>query len=258
MTITQLEYVVAVATYKSFVAAAEKCFVTQPTLSMQIQKLEEELGVKLFDRNKHPIAVTVMGDAIVEQARIIIAECNKVTELIQVQQNILGGTLRFAVFIDDNCFFSWLCESGWYGYEYFDNEDVALLENGPLTWSAVITRSSSYSYEFAVIETYTYTPPSPSIQVSVAVDVDDVVTGQQGGDAAEGDDGALAACGSAFEAFIVEFGSALIVLVLQSAGGFPGFLFLRRYLGWISPVFIQKPSRCAVGHQSLQSNPYDK
>lgn len=97
MTITQLEYVVAVATYKSFVAAAEKCFVTQPTLSMQIQKLEEELGVKLFDRNKHPIAVTVMGDAIVEQARIIIAECNKVTELIQVQQNILGGTLRFAV-----------------------------------------------------------------------------------------------------------------------------------------------------------------
>ena len=51
MTITQLEYVVAVATYKSFVADAEKCFVTQPTLSMQIQKLEEELGVKLFVRN---------------------------------------------------------------------------------------------------------------------------------------------------------------------------------------------------------------
>ncbi len=62
MTITQLEYVVSVATYKSFVAAAEKSFVTQPTLSMQIHKLEEELNVRLFDRNKHPIATTEVGE----------------------------------------------------------------------------------------------------------------------------------------------------------------------------------------------------
>lgn len=97
MTITQLEYVVAVATYKSFVAAAEKCYVTQPTLSMQIQKLEDELGVKLFDRNKHPISVTAMGAAIVEQGRIILSECEKVYELIQQQQNQLEGVFRFAV-----------------------------------------------------------------------------------------------------------------------------------------------------------------
>lgn len=97
MTITQLEYVVAVATYKSFVAAAEKCFVTQPTLSMQIQKLEEELGVKLFDRNKHPIAITAMGEAIVEQARIVLAECDKIHELIQNQQNNVSGTFKLAV-----------------------------------------------------------------------------------------------------------------------------------------------------------------
>lgn len=97
MTITQLEYVVAVATYKSFVAAAEKCFVTQPTLSMQIQKLEEELGVKLFDRNKHPIAITAMGEAIVAQARIVLAEGEKINELIQSQQNKLAGTFRLAV-----------------------------------------------------------------------------------------------------------------------------------------------------------------
>ncbi|XZF13864.1 LysR substrate-binding domain-containing protein [Chitinophagaceae bacterium MMS25-I14] len=97
MTITQLEYVVAVATYKSFVSAAEKCFVTQPTLSMQIQKLEDELGIKLFDRNKHPIAITAMGEAIVEQARIVLAECEKIHELIQNQQNKLGGSFRFAV-----------------------------------------------------------------------------------------------------------------------------------------------------------------
>lgn len=97
MTITQLEYVVAVATYKSFVAAAEKCFVTQPTLSMQIQKLEDELGIKLFDRNKHPIAITAMGQAIVDQARTVLAECEKIYELIQSQQNRLAGTFKFAI-----------------------------------------------------------------------------------------------------------------------------------------------------------------
>jgi LysR family hydrogen peroxide-inducible transcriptional activator len=96
MTITQLEYVVAVATYKSFVSAAEKCFVTQPTLSMQIQKLEDELGVKVFDRNKHPIAVTSIGELIVAQARVALAECERINELIQVQQKMLSGTFRFA------------------------------------------------------------------------------------------------------------------------------------------------------------------
>ncbi len=97
MTITQLEYVVAVATYKSFVAAADKSFVTQPTLSMQIQKLEEELGVKIFDRNKHPIAITAIGEAIVEQARKILSECEKINELIQSQQGNLAGTFKLAV-----------------------------------------------------------------------------------------------------------------------------------------------------------------
>ena len=97
MTITQLEYVVAVATYKSFVAAAEKCFVTQPTLSMQIQKLEEELGIKLFDRNKHPIAITAMGEAIVEQAKVILAESERIHELIQKQQTAVSGTFKLAV-----------------------------------------------------------------------------------------------------------------------------------------------------------------
>jgi LysR family transcriptional regulator, hydrogen peroxide-inducible genes activator len=96
MTITQLEYVVAVATYKSFVAAAEKCFVTQPTLSMQIQKLEDELGVKIFDRNKHPIAVTEMGSMIIDQARTVLAECERVHELIQKQQKTISGTFKFA------------------------------------------------------------------------------------------------------------------------------------------------------------------
>ncbi len=96
MTITQIEYVVAVATYKSFVAAAEKCFVTQPTLSMQIQKLEDELGVKIFDRNKHPIAITEMGELIVAQGKVALAECERIHELIQAQQKILSGSFKFA------------------------------------------------------------------------------------------------------------------------------------------------------------------
>lgn len=97
MTLIQLEYVVAVATYKSFVAAAEKSFVTQPTLSMQIQKLEDELGVKLFDRNRHPIVVTPVGAAIVEQAKKVLSECAKISEVIMQQQNMVSGVFRLAV-----------------------------------------------------------------------------------------------------------------------------------------------------------------
>ncbi len=97
MTITQLEYVVAVATYKSFVAAADKTFVTQPTLSMQIQKLEDELDIILFDRSKHPIAVTDVGEAIVEQAKKILAEHARVSEMIDQLHNSLNGTFRLAV-----------------------------------------------------------------------------------------------------------------------------------------------------------------
>ncbi len=96
MTITQLEYVVAVATYKSFVSASEKCFVTQPTLSMQIQKLEDEMGIKIFDRNKHPIAVTDLGATIIAQARVALAECERMHEIIQLQQTSLTGIFKFA------------------------------------------------------------------------------------------------------------------------------------------------------------------
>jgi len=97
MTLTQLEYAVAVATYHSFVAAAEKCFVTQPTLSMQIQKLEEELGIKLFDRNNRPNTVTPIGAPIIDQAKVILAECEKIYELVKSKQGIVSGIFRLAV-----------------------------------------------------------------------------------------------------------------------------------------------------------------
>ena len=97
MTIIQLEYAVALATYKSFVSAAEKSFVTQPTLSLQIQKLEEELGVKIFDRSKHPIDITAMGKVIIEQIRKTLEEFERIHELIQQQQSIISGTFKLAV-----------------------------------------------------------------------------------------------------------------------------------------------------------------
>jgi LysR family hydrogen peroxide-inducible transcriptional activator len=97
MTITQLEYIVAVDTYRSFVAAADKCFVTQPTLSMQVQKLEDTLGVKIFDRSKQPVTPTEIGIEIITQARILLAESEKIKEIITDRQKELSGELKVGI-----------------------------------------------------------------------------------------------------------------------------------------------------------------
>lgn len=97
MTIVQLEYIVAVDTYRSFVVAAEKCFVTQPTLSMQIQKLEDTLGVKLFDRSKQPVTPTEIGTDIIQQARVLLAESEKIREIISDRQRELSGELKVGI-----------------------------------------------------------------------------------------------------------------------------------------------------------------
>lgn len=97
MTITQLEYAVALDTYGSFVAAAEKRQVTQPTLSMQIQKLEEELGIKLFDRSAQPIKATPQGKKIIEQARIVIREAARIHEFINEEKGNVEGVLRLGI-----------------------------------------------------------------------------------------------------------------------------------------------------------------
>ncbi|WP_259069974.1 LysR substrate-binding domain-containing protein [Mucilaginibacter sp. X4EP1] len=97
MTITQLEYIVAVDTYRSFVLAAEKCFVTQPTLSMQVQKLEDTLGVKLFDRSKQPVTPTEIGIEIISQARILLSESEKIKEIITDRKKELSGELKVGI-----------------------------------------------------------------------------------------------------------------------------------------------------------------
>ena len=91
MTITQLQYVLAVAEHQNFTLAAEKSFVTQPTLSMQVQKLEDELDVLIFDRSKKPIAITEIGKKIVAQAKSIVAEADRMKDIVDQDKGFVGG-----------------------------------------------------------------------------------------------------------------------------------------------------------------------
>lgn len=91
MTITQLQYVLAVAEYKNFTLAAEKSHVTQPTLSMQVQKLEDELEVLIFDRSKKPISTTQVGAKIVEQAKNIVNEAARIKDIVDQEKGYIGG-----------------------------------------------------------------------------------------------------------------------------------------------------------------------
>jgi LysR family hydrogen peroxide-inducible transcriptional activator len=97
MTLTQLEYIVALDTHRHFVLASENCFVTQPTLSMQIQKLEDELGVKIFDRTKQPVIPTEIGASIIGQARVILREAQMIKQIINDQKDTLAGELRIGI-----------------------------------------------------------------------------------------------------------------------------------------------------------------
>ena len=97
MTLQQLEYIIAVDNYRHFLRAAEKCFVTQATLSMMIQKLEEELGVKIFDRSKQPVKPTVVGVKIIAQARRIISESERIKEIIKEEKGEVSGVLKIGI-----------------------------------------------------------------------------------------------------------------------------------------------------------------
>jgi LysR family hydrogen peroxide-inducible transcriptional activator len=97
MTITQLKYVLSVAEYQNFTVAAEHSFVTQPTLSMQIQKLEDELSVKIFNRSKKPIELTQVGEKIVEQAKVIVDESNRILDIVHQQKGYIGGEFKLGI-----------------------------------------------------------------------------------------------------------------------------------------------------------------
>jgi LysR family hydrogen peroxide-inducible transcriptional activator len=97
VTLNELRYLVAVAQERNFGRAAQKCFVSQPALSVAIQKLEEELGTLVFERGKNEVTVTPVGDRIVEQAQRVLEESARIREIAQSGRNQLFGTLKLGV-----------------------------------------------------------------------------------------------------------------------------------------------------------------
>lgn len=97
MNIQQLEYIIAVDNHRHFSKAAEASFVTQPTLSMMIQKLEDELGVKIFDRSQLPVQPTEIGRRIIDQARMAVSQVNQIKEIILEEKGIVKGTFRLGI-----------------------------------------------------------------------------------------------------------------------------------------------------------------
>lgn len=97
MTLVQLEYILAVDEHRHFATAASHCYVTQPTLSMQIQKLEEELGIKLFDRSRQPVVPTPIGEEVLVHARRVMLEVKLLEDVIKEKQGLIHGELRLGI-----------------------------------------------------------------------------------------------------------------------------------------------------------------
>jgi len=97
MTIQQLQYVVALDTHRHFVKAADSCFVAQPTLTLQVRKLEDEIGVQIFDRSKKPIQPTALGIDIIAKAREIIVQMDSLKAMISDDKTSIEGSYRLAV-----------------------------------------------------------------------------------------------------------------------------------------------------------------
>ena len=97
ITLTQLSYVTAVAQTRNFGLAAKSCFISQPTLSMQIQKLEDDLGVTLFDRSKKPVEPTAIGQRIIEQAQVVLQEAKRIEELIKEEKGEISGEFKLGI-----------------------------------------------------------------------------------------------------------------------------------------------------------------
>ena len=97
MTLQQLEYIVSLDTHRHFVTAADHCYVTQPTLTLQIKKLENEMGTIIFDRSKQPIAPTETGKIIISKARQILREANQLKAMVNEEKDSISGTFRIGV-----------------------------------------------------------------------------------------------------------------------------------------------------------------
>ena len=97
MTLQQLRYIVAIDDYRHFGKAAEACGLTQSTLSLMVKKLEDELDVRIFDRDTHPVAPTEIGHKIIERARVVLFNADQIAEMTRSEKEILSGPLRIAL-----------------------------------------------------------------------------------------------------------------------------------------------------------------
>ena len=97
MTIQQLKYIVALDEERHFARAAELCMVTQPGLTIQLKNLEEEIGIKIFDRNKVPLTPTLLGTEIINKARKILREADEIRDFVVNEKNLLEGELKLGI-----------------------------------------------------------------------------------------------------------------------------------------------------------------
>jgi LysR family hydrogen peroxide-inducible transcriptional activator len=97
MTLQQLRYIVAIDDYRHFGKAAEACGLTQSTLSLMVKKLEEELDVRLFDRDAHPVSPTEIGRKVIDQAKVVLYNVEQVAQLTHSEKESLSGPLRIAL-----------------------------------------------------------------------------------------------------------------------------------------------------------------
>ena len=97
MTLQQLRYILAIDQLRHFGKAAEACNLTQPTLSLMVKKLEEELDVRIFDREAHPVAPTEIGRKIIDQAKVVLYNVEQISEITHSEKEILSGPLKIAL-----------------------------------------------------------------------------------------------------------------------------------------------------------------
>ncbi|MCR4570212.1 MAG: LysR family transcriptional regulator [Bacteroidales bacterium] len=97
MTLQQLRYIIAIDDYRHFGKAAEACNLTQSTLSLMVKKLEEELDVRLFDRDAHPIVPTEIGRKIIDRAKVVLYNVEQIAEMTRTEKQALSGSLKVAL-----------------------------------------------------------------------------------------------------------------------------------------------------------------
>ena len=97
MTLQQLEYVIALDTYRHFVKAAEKCFVTQPTITIQVKKLEDEIGFSIFDKSKSPFKPTNLGEVFINKIKVILREVSELKNMVNTELDSMNGVYKIGI-----------------------------------------------------------------------------------------------------------------------------------------------------------------